>query len=157
MKASSGDSERERLSCMWGEKKRLIAPKVYTLYETDKLAFVGWEGGGGDCQWQNPQLAHHATCGPCLEKSQPFWAGQPRVLLQEFECPRRNLPPGVNTAWHGAVYRPSCTFIASPSHVVQTAFNISRFVGIMTLVSPSQCIYIHVKTYIVMFIHPWVK
>lgn len=93
----------------------------------------------------------HAACGPCLEKSQPLWAGQPRVLLQEFESPRRNLsPPGVNTVWYGAVYHPACAFIASHSHVVQREPAISRCVVVMTFIhpiSPFKC-----TTYILTFI-----
>ena len=63
------------------------------MYEIDKLAFVvmvtkrfeeKWrEKGGeeeGDCQRQNIQLVDHAECGPCLEKSEQFWVGRPRVF-----------------------------------------------------------------------------
>lgn len=82
---------------------RLIAPKVYTLYDADKLAFVvmvtcrrgGRRGlsvtkstagsAGSRCMWT---MFGEVAAVP---------GGSAKGLLQEFACPRRKSQSGVNT------------------------------------------------------------
>ena len=91
---------------------------VLCLYETDEQAFVimvtKWveseEEMGEECSLSEKIQSWRTVSGPCLEKSQPLWAGQPRVLLQEFWCPRRNLLPAVNMVLYSTIYRCSYSF-----------------------------------------------